>query len=468
MERQRPNIVLINCDDLGFGDLGCYGSVLHATPAIDALAKEGIRFTSFYMASPVCSPSRGALLTGCYPPRIGFGSFEGMPVLFPGQPVGLPETEISIAKVLSEAGYRTQMIGKWHCGDQPGFLPLNHGFDAYFGLPYSNDMGRQANTPEWMPERPPLPLLRDHEVVEQQPDQSLLTERYVHEAIRFIRESGDSPFFLYLAHMYVHLPIYVKDEFLRASRNGRYGAAVETLDWATGAIMGELTSLGLDETTIVVFTSDNGSLGNVPAPLGGDGRPIGGSNHPLRGAKATTWEGGQRVPAIVRWKGSIPAGRVCDELLMSLDLFPTLARFAGARVPDDRIIDGKDVGDLWLDPDLTSPHEAFAYYLGNSLEAIRDRRWKLHFAKRKREMAELYDIVADPSETTNLHADLPDVVDRLTALADGFRHALGDERRGMVGSEVRPIGRIDEPRTLTTFDPEHPYFAAEYDLDDRG
>ena len=261
----RPNVLLINCDDLGYGDLGCYGSTRNATPAIDQLADEGIRCTSFYMASPVCSPSRAALLTGCYPPRISFGSFEGLPVLFPGQPLGLPQSEISLARVLSDAGYRTQMIGKWHCGDQPGFLPVNHGFDHYFGLPYSNDMGRQANTPEFLGSLPPLPLLLDDEVIEQQPDQRSLTGRYVAEALR---DAKGGPFFLYLAHMYVHLPIYVQPDFLERSRNGLYGAAVESIDWATSALLDELSVLDLDGQTIVIFTSDNGSLGDVPPPWG--------------------------------------------------------------------------------------------------------------------------------------------------------------------------------------------------------
>jgi arylsulfatase A len=202
--RRPPNVVLINCDDLGYGDLGCYGSLLNTTPAIDRLAAEGMRFDSLYMASPVCSPSRAAMLTGCYPPRIGFGEFEGLPVLFPGQGLGLAPTEVSIATVLSAAGYRTQLVGKWHCGDQPPFLPTNHGFDHYFGLPYSNDMGRQVSgllERRW-PDYPPLPLLLDDTVIEQQPDQASLTERYVAEALRFMRESAAQPFFLYFAHMY--------------------------------------------------------------------------------------------------------------------------------------------------------------------------------------------------------------------------------------------------------------------------
>ena len=463
----RPNIVLINCDDLGYGDLGCYGSTRNSTPAIDQLAEEGIRFTSFYMASPVCSPSRAALLTGCYPPRISFGSFDGLPVLFPGQPLGLPLSEISLARILSEAGYRTQMVGKWHCGDQPGFLPTNHGFDHYFGLPYSNDMGRQANTPKFLDFLPPLPLLADDVVIEQQPDQRALTGRYVAEALSFIRDAQGGPFFLYLAHMYVHLPIYVKPEFLERSRNGPYGAAVESIDWTTSVLMEELRSLGLDERTIVIFTSDNGSLGDVSPPIGSRGR-LGGSNLPLRGAKGGTWEGGMRVPAIVRWTGTVGGGHVCDELVTSMDLYPTLADLCGALVPTDRIIDGLNVVDVWLDPTARSPHETFAYYRGNALEAVRDTQWKLHVARDGQEVFELYELKNDAGESRDVASAQPTVVDRLRAVADHYRQELGDERLGIEGQGVRPIGRVEQPSTLTTFDPAHPYFMAEYDLEDRG
>ena len=463
----QPNIVFINCDDLGYGDLGCYGSSLNKTPALDQLANEGIRFTSLYMGSPVCSPSRAALLTGCYPPRISFGEFDGWHVLFPGQGLGLPPTEISIAKVLSEAGYRTQMIGKWHCGDQPGFLPTNHGFDHYFGLPYSNDMGRQSNTPEWLV-LPPLPLLHDDDVIEQQPDQSLLTERYVQEAIDFIRADSPKPFFLYLAHMYVHLPIYVKQEFLDNSENGSYGAAVESIDWATSVIMNELHSLGLDENTIVIFTSDNGSLGNVHPPFGDRKELIGGSNLPLRGAKGTTWEGGQRVPAIVRWKGKIEAGRVCDELLTAMDFYPTLANLCGAKVPQDRIIDGIDAQAVWFDAQAKSQHEHFVYYRANGLEAIRDRQYKLHFGRGNQDVFELYDIAHDVSETVNVYDQYPEVVASLTKAANHYRQTLGDDRTGSVGTQVRPIGRVEDPRPLTEYDSRNPYVIAEYDLPDRG
>ncbi len=459
--RDHPNIVLINCDDLGYGDLGCYGSELHETPALDRMAAEGVRFTDFYMASPLCSPSRGALLTGCYPPRIGFGSFEGLPVLFPGQPVGLPDTEISLGRLLSDAGYATLMVGKWHCGDQPEFLPTNHGFDHYLGLPYSNDMGRQRGTATTadgdQPGYPPLPLLEDDRVLEQQPDQSSLTGRYVAEVVDFMRTNRDRPFFVYLAHLYVHLPIYVEDRVVAMSRNGSYGAAVASIDRAAEVILGELSELGLDDDTLVVFTSDNGALD----------RADGGSNLPLRGHKGTTWEGGMRVPGIARWPGTLAPGRVCDEVVTSMDLYPTFARLAGTAPPADRIIDGRDLTPLLFD-DGPSPHEAFAYYLMDDLCAVRSGRWKLHVARDGQPVRELYDLSTDPAETVDAADDHAEVVARLTMIAEEYRRRLGDARSGVEGVEVRPIGRVPEGRTLTTYDPTHPYHASEYDLPDRG
>jgi arylsulfatase A-like enzyme len=456
----RPNVVLINCDDLGYGDLGCYGSTRNATPALDRMAAEGLRFDAFYMASPVCSPSRAALLTGCYPPRIGFGSFDGLPVLFPGQAIGLPPSEISLARLLAGAGYRTQMVGKWHCGDQPDFLPTNHGFEHWFGIPYSNDMGRQVIEPDatWRPDFPPLPLVADRDVVEQQPDQAPLTERFVAEAVRFLRAHRDEPFFLYLAHIYVHLPIYVQDRFARGSANGAYGAAVECIDWATDVILAELRSLGLDDDTLVVFTSDNGSRA----------RDEGGSNAPLRGTKATTWEGGMRVPGIARWPGRIAPGHTTSELATAMDLYPTLARLCGAELPTDRTIDGRDITGLLFDPAAVSPHEVFLYYFMEDLEAIRDRRWKLHVARRGAAVNELYDLVADPGETTDVAPAHPEVVRALEVHAEEARRSLGDALLGITGSDVRPAGRVADPAPLTAFDPDHPYDAAEYDLPDRG
>jgi arylsulfatase A len=464
----RPNVVLINCDDLGYGDLGCYGSTVNKTPAIDQLASEGVRFESFYMASPVCSPSRGGMLTGCYPPRIGFGSFDGFPVLFPGHAMGLAPTEVTLASMLSSAGYRTHMVGKWHCGDQREFLPTNHGFDHYFGLPYSNDMGRQIDTPSFFPEIPPLPLLVDDDVIEQQPDQASLTERYLTEAVRFMRSARDEPFFLYFAHMYVHTPIYVQHRFAEQSDNGAYGAAVESIDWATAVILHEIAALGLADDTIVVFTSDNGSLGNDPVPVGGDGRPHGGSNAPLRGAKGQTWEGGQRVPAIVRWPARVAPGRTSDAVVSAIDLLPTLAACCGADIPSDRTVDGRDISAVLFDASAPSPRDAFYYYWMNDLEAIRVGRWKLHFAKRGVEVSELYDLDADIGETTDLAAANPDVVADLTARAEVARRSLGDARLECVGDDIRPIGRVSDPKPLTSYDPDHPYYMAEYDLSDRG
>ena len=464
--RRRPNVILINCDDLGYGDLGCYGSTRNATPTIDQFAAEGLRFDDFYMASPVCSPSRAAMLTGCYPPRIGFDSFDGLPVLFPGQGLGLPGTEVSLATVLRDAGYRTQMVGKWHCGDQPAFLPTDHGFDHWFGLPYTNDMGRQAYPTEGPLAPPPgqepfylnpLPLMLDDAVIEQQPDQAALTERYVTEAVRFLRASGDDPFFLYFAHLYVHIPLYVQPRFAAASDNGPYGAAVACIDWALAVLLHELRTLGLDEDTIVIFTSDNGSRG-----------VDGGSNAPLRGAKTTTWEGGMRVPCIVRWPGSVAPGRTTDEVATAMDLYPTLAALCGGTIPEDRTIDGRDNTPLLLDADATSPHDALLYYWMDQLEAVRAGRWKVHYAKHGVVKTELYDLEADPSETTDLALDRPDVVEAPDVHAEAARTSLRDGLQGRTGSDVRPIGRVADPVTLTTYDPDHPYYLAEYDLTDRG
>ncbi len=460
-DAERPNIVLINCDDLGYGDLGCYGSELNDTPTLDRMAAEGVRFTDFYMASPVCSPSRGAMLAGSYPPRIGFGSFEGLPVLFPGQPVGLADTEVSMARLLSDAGYATLMAGKWHCGDQPEFLPTRHGFDHYLGLPYSNDMGRQTGTPTDAAGNqagyPPLPLLDGDQVVEEQPDQSALTGRYVDETLRFIRSNQDRPFFVYLAHMYVHLPIYVQQHFAEASRNGPYGAAVASIDWAAEMILAELERLGLDDRTLVVFTSDNGALE----------RANGGSNLPLRGHKGSTWDGGMRVPAIARWPGRIDPGRTSDALATSMDLMPTFAALAGAELPADRPIDGRDLSPVLFD-DGPSQHESFVLYFMDDLCAVRAGEWKLHVARDGQPVCELYDLSIDVGETTDVAAENPGVVERLSVVADGYRQRLGDARLGITGDEVRPIGRVPVGRSLTTYAPDHAYYAAEYDLPDRG
>ncbi len=453
----QPNIILINCDDLGYGDIGCYDSTINQTPVLDRLAAEGVRFTDFYQASPVCSPSRGAMLTGCYPPRIGFGMFEGKWVLFPGQGVGLNPSEITIAKVLQQAGYATKLVGKWHCGDQPEFLPTRHGFDSYYGLPYSNDMGRQKGWNDKDVLFAPLPLMRDGNVIQEQPDQTSLTERYVEDSLRFIRDNAGRPFFLYLAHMYVHLPLYVPDRFLRESKNGSYGAAVAAIDWATGVLLHELKALGLENDTLVIFTSDNGSRC----------RDGGGSNGVLRGTKGTTWEGGLRVPCIMRWPGHISAGTTCCELATALDFYPTLAALAGAKVPDDRKIDGIDISSLLL-TGSGSPRDTFFYYHGNNLEAMRHGKWKLHVCKGKDELEELYDLENDPGEIKNVYETNPGIVRELMTKINNCRDDMGDDARGVAGQNVRSIGIVEQPDTLTHYNLNHPYIVALYDLKERG
>lgn len=460
MKREReasgPNVILINCDDLGYGDLGCCGSTENSTPFLDSMAAEGVRFTDFYMASPVCSPSRGAMMTGCYPPRIGFGSFDGRGVLFPGSAEGLNPEEETIAGRLKKAGYATRIVGKWHCGDQPEFLPTRHGFDGYYGIPYSNDMGIQKGTEDRG--FPPLPLLLDEEVLQSQPDQASVTERYVEDAVKFIRKKRNRPFFLYFAHMYVHLPIYAPERFIKESENGRYGAAVACIDWAAGVLMAELESLGIDENTLIIFTSDNGSRN----------RCEGGSNKPLRGTKGTTWEGGQRVPCLMRWPSKIKPGGVCGELATAMDFYPTLANISGAGIPGDRVIDGKDISGLILNDGEKTPHKAFFYYRGDSLEAVRSGKWKLHARKGKEKIKELYNLKDDIGEENNLYGRHPDAVSELEALMRVCRQDLGDEAEGVKGSGNRPAGRVESPQTLTRFDSRHPYIVAMYDLEDIG
>ena len=455
----KPNIILINCDDLGYGDLGCYSSPLNKTPHIDRLASEGMKFTDFYMASPVCSPSRGAMMTGCYPPRIGFGDFEGLIVLFPGQGVGLHPNEKTIASQLKSADYTTKIIGKWHCGDQQEFLPTNFGFDEYFGIPYSNDMGIQANyNPQIFP---PLPLMRNNDVAQEQPDQRALTKRYTTEACNFIenncrQENNDKPFFLYFAHMHVHVPIFVPKSFLNNSDNGGYGAAVEEIDWSTGMLMDKLEQLGLSDNTLIIFTSDNGSRA----------RGEGGSNGPCRGHKGQTWDGGLRVPCIMRWPDRIMAGQSNTEVSTAMDFFATLSHIAGAELPGDRFIDSKNIYPLMTDTSAKSETDCFAYYSRNELQAVRCGDWKLHLWRKKEVVKELYNLRNDIGESTNVYDQHPELVAEMEAKAQRLREDIGDSATGVEGANRRPNGLVENPKPLTVYGEDHPYMVAEYDLAD--
>ena len=443
-QRRRPNFVVIFCDDMGYGDVGCFGSTKHRTPNLDRMAEEGMRFTSFYVTSGVCTPSRSSLMTGCYPRRVNMHQNErGLCVLFPTNKKGLHPDEITIADLLKEQGYATACIGKWHLGDQPEFLPTRQGFDYYFGIPYSNDMGGKGGKGK----RPPLPLLRNEEVIEAPAEQDTLTKRYTEEVVRFIRAHKDEPFFVYLPHTMPHNPIHASDRFRGKSDNGRYGDSIEEIDWSTGRILRTLKDLEIDDNTLVVFTSDNGAASR-----------FGGGNGPLRGWKGSTWEGGMREPCIMRWPGKIPAGSTCDELACTMDLLPTFARLAGTKPPTDRIIDGRDIRPLMLgEPGAETPHEAFFYYQMDQLQAVRSGRWKLHLPLKPKKRnwgkpepsspLQLYDLKADVGEQNNVADQHPEVVERLMALAEKAREDLGD--MGREGKNQRPAGFVQQPTPRT-------------------
>jgi len=452
---KRPNIVLINCDDLGYGDIGCYGSPCNDTPHVDRMAREGVRFSNFYMVSSVCSASRAGMLTGSYPPRVGIDW-----VLFPGDSCGLNPSEITIARLLKDAGYRTKLVGKWHCGDQPEFLPTNHGFDEYFGIPYSNDMGMQAKKDGSRNANPPLPLLRGDRVVQEQPDQAAITERYVDECLQFMDHDGDEPFFLYLAHLYVHTPLFIADQFMAGSKNGKYGGAVAAIDWATGAIMDALRERGLDQNTLVIFTSDNGGTRRA-------------RNAPLRGTKGTCWEGGQRVPCIMRWPGMIEPGRETSGIAASIDLYSTLAKLGGGDVPTDRAVDGVDISAVILKGE-ESPRDTFIYHSFNHLQAVRKGPWKLFTCRKgfpkseiEADLKELYNLDDDVGETTNVYEQHPDVVAELSAILDEAREDLGDLATDTMGAGIRTPGHVENARPLTEYSDDHPYIVALYDIFDR-
>ena len=439
-EKRGPNVIVINIDDLGYADVGPFGSKLNRTPHLDRMAAEGRKLTCFY-AAPVCSPSRAALMTGCYPKRVGIPA-----VLFPGNAIGLGAAEHTLPELLKRRGYATMCVGKWHLGDQPAFLPTRHGFDRYFGIPYSNDMGpiadgARSNLGDKKPEpkkvkttHPPIPLLRDETVIERVrgPEQTTLVARYTDEAVKFVREHRDRPFFLYLAHSAVHFPLYPGKAFQGKSKNGLYGDWVEEVDWSVGQVLDAVRELKLGENTVVLFTSDNG----------GTPRAV---NAPLRGFKASTLEGGMRVPTIVWAPGRIPAGTASDEVTGMIDVLPTLVKLAGGDVPADRAIDGRDAWPVWSGrPGATSPHEWFAYFLNMKLNAVRAGPWKFELATGK-----LYHLGDDIGESTDVAAKHPAVVAKLRALAERIAADLGAEQ---AGPGCRAPGRVPTARPILDHD----------------
>ncbi len=442
----RPNVVIIFCDDLGYSDVGCFGAQGFETPAIDGMAHQGRRFTNFYVAQAVCTSSRAALLTGCYPNRIGL-----VGALWPKDRIGISDREATLGNLLQSRGYATAIVGKWHLGHHPQFLPTRHGFDEYFGIPYSNDMQPKV-APNPFPD---VPLFEGEKVTEQGPDQTQLTRRYTERAIDFIDHSADRPFFLYLAHAMPHMPLAASEPFRGKSAAGLFGDAVMEIDWSVGQILEALERHGLTDKTLVIFTSDNGPW----LPAGNHG----GSARPLREGKGTSFEGGVREPCIMRWPGRIPADTVCDEPLMTIDLVPTIARLAGAALPQDRVIDGRDVWPLVAgEPGAINPHEALYFYWLGELQAVRSGRWKLHLPHDyshpsvvdqdggygKNEVRHidlsLFDLAADPGEEHDLSARHPDVVERLQGLAEAARVDLGDTAHKRVGAGVRQPGRAAE------------------------
>lgn len=444
----KPNFILINIDDQGYADIGPYGSD-NATPNLDRMAREGMKLTSHY-AAPVCSPSRAMMMTGCYPKRV----LPTPHVLFPAGAIGLNPEESTIAEVLKSQGYATACVGKWHLGDQPEFLPTAQGFDSYYGIPYSNDMGTAAEGSKSNPgqplpnpkaaakkkqpasdeaglrgnSQPPLPLVENLDVIERvkQDGQHAITRRYTEKALDFIRGSKDKPFFLYLPHTAVHFPLYPDKTHMGKSPNGLIGDWAQELDWSTGQILDLLRELGLAENTLVIYTSDNGGALNH-----------GSKNTPLRGSKGQTFEGGIRVATLAWWPGKIPAGGSTGAITAHFDFLPTFAALAGARLPA-RKLDGRDISPLLLGLPGAKGHNTFYYYRGHKLEAVRSGAWKLHLDK-----TELYNLEDDISEQDNIAGVKPGHVVRLKKIAQIMEADLGLD--GPEAPGVRPLGRVANP-----------------------
>jgi arylsulfatase len=450
-----PNIVIIFIDDQGYGDIGPFGAQGYTTPNLDRMAAQGCKFTNFHVPQPVCSASRAGLLTGCYPNRIGIHGALG-----PAARVGIADSEMTLAELVKQKGYATGMAGKWHLGRPKQFLPTHHGFDEYFGLPYSNDMWPlhpEAKKGAY----PPLPLIEGDTEIKSDlghEDQNQLTTQYTERAVKFIEKNKDRPFFFYLAHSMVHVPLHVSDKFRGKSKQGLYGDACMEVDWSVGEVLAALKRAGVEENTWVIYTSDNGpwlSYGNHAGSAG-----------PLREGKGTCWEGGTREPTLMRWQGRIPAGATNDAMLMTIDLFPTIAKLIGAELPRHQI-DGLDAWPVIAgQKGATNPHEGYAfYYEQNQLQAVvsADGRWKLQlphsyrtlggrpggrdgipakYESRKVEVSELYDLQSDIGETTNVTEKHLEIVKRLEAFAEKTREDLGDSLIGRKGKGLREAGRV--------------------------
>ena len=438
-----PNIIVIFCDDLGYGDLGCYGSAKNRTPRVDQLAADGMMFTDFYSSSPVCTPSRASLMTGCYPRRVGMHEdFTGHWVLIPRSRRGLNPEEVTVAEVLKSQGYVTACVGKWHLGDQSHHLPTKHGFDFYFGIPYSNDMQSVGRGD------PPLPLVKQTTVIEAPADQATLTKRYTQQVISFIEDNQNKPFFVYLPHTFPHLPLFASPDFHGKSANGRYGDSVEEIDWSTGQILDCLDRLKLAENTLVIFTSDNGSNGRN-----------GGSNRPLSGAKGSTMEGGMRVPMIARWPGRISGGSTCRELGTMMDLLPTFCALTGASRPP-QTLDGFDISEMLFGKvDAKSQYEVLYYYRRRQLQAIRYGDWKYHLpleathpnwttAKQAGpgRSGKLVNLKSDLQEKIDITAAHPEVIKHMQELLKTAVVTLGND--DIRGNEQRDARTLDSSKPL--------------------
>jgi arylsulfatase A-like enzyme len=441
-----PNFIIILTDDQGYSDIGCFGAKDFETPNLDRMAAEGVRLTDFYVAASVCTPSRAALLTGCYPQRVSLPH-----VLGPKAEIGINSQEQTIAEILKPLGYATACYGKWHLGHHPQFLPTHHGFDDYFGLPYSNDMWPRHPTDR---NYPALPLIEDDKVIAYNPDQTKLTGWYTEHAVSFIEKNKNRPFFIYLPHSMPHVPLHVSDKLKGKSKQGMYGDVIMEIDWSVGQILSALKRSGIDKNTFVMFTSDNG-------PWLSYGEHAGRAN-PLREGKGTAFEGGQRVPCICRWPGKIPAGKICRELTTTIDILPTIAKLTGAKLPV-LTIDGRDIWPLMSGQSgAESPHEAFFYYNGWALEAVRSGKWKLHLPHNYRTLAgktggtggqpanyeqakievALFDLEEDVNEQHDVSAQHPDVAARLSVFADKMREDIGDSAKNVTGKNRRPPGNI--------------------------